>query len=95
MAKINIIKLGAIAGALTAIIGLGAVVDSRYQTAQAAGSESEQRELGDINTKIEVLMLELNYLGSKKDRDSDDENREIMLRAQLAVLLSRQLELNK
>lgn len=86
-------KAGWVCGALVSMISLGALVDGRYQTAEAASTQEVRREEGDINNRIEIIQLELKYLKAKASRDTDDEAREEMLRAQLAVLLSRITEI--
>lgn len=97
--KLTLINLGQIAAAITAIFVLGSGIDSRYATAEAVDTYvytvASDRERGDITNQIELIQLELKYLKAKSNRDSDDEAREDMLRAKLAVLLSRLQELQK
>ena len=104
--KLSLVKVGQVAGALTAIAILLAGIDSRYMTAQEAVAleadhdqviqvVASDREKGDIDNQIEVIQLELKYLRNKENRDADDEAREEMLRAKLAVLLTRQAELRQ
>ena len=88
-------RAGYVATAIVAIFTLGATIDGRYQTAEAADAQSVLRESGDIDTQVKLIIHEIAYLKNKKERDGDDEAREIMLRASLAVLLTRQVELRK
>ena len=93
--KVDIVKAGKVATAIVAIIGLFVVVDSRYQTAEAAGQEAEARELGDVDTQIDVSLLEVKYIKNKVVRNSDDEARLQYLQTKIAVLLTRQTQLRK
>jgi len=93
--KVDIVKAGKVATAIVAIIGLFVVVDGRYQTAEAAGQEAEARELGDVDTQIDVSLLEVKYIKNKDVRNSDDEARLQYLQTKIAVLLTRQTQLRK
>jgi len=97
--KINIVKVGSFCAALTAMGVLGFSIDGRYQTAEAATSQATRmeikRETGDLDNQVRLINHELTYLKGKQNRDSDDDAREVFLRIQLSVLLTRLVELQQ
>lgn len=104
--KLNLLKVGQWAGAITAIAILLAGIDGRYQTtgsAEAAELKTQQqytelasdREEGDVDNQVEIIMVELKYLHAKEVKSSDDLLRIEMLSKKLGILMARQAELQK
>lgn len=99
-------RAGIVAAALTAIATLSFGVDGRYQKAEAADEQvlemqqqvaglASDREEGDVDNQIEIILVELKYLNAKTEKNSDDELRIDMLKRKLTILLTRQTELQK
>ncbi len=84
-------------GLLTAIFTL----DDRYMKDANAGEyhlkEAIDREVGDVDTQIKLLVLEIEWLSSipEEDRDTSQNTRLEILKLQLSALLQRQGDLAK
>lgn len=84
-------RIGVVAAALVSVVTLLGFANAYVQSsvAKAADVQAVAREEGDLNTKLEVINLELRYLAQKGALTSDDEFREEFLRERRKIYLER------
>lgn len=98
------LKTGLSVAALVSVVSLVTgifTIDDRYMKQANAGEyhlqEAIDRESGDVDTQIKLLVLEIEWLSSipEEERDSSQNTRLEILKLQLAALLERQGDLAK